>query len=105
MKNKFLRFMGLIKRAGRLLEGYNICEEKMKKNKVYFIVMCHDISENTWNKFLNYSNKYKVPIAKLPYSKEELGNAIGAKEIKIIGVADKNMGKKLYDLWQEEEKL
>lgn len=105
MKNKFLRFMGLIKRAGRLLEGYNICEEKMKKNKVYFIVMCHDISENTWNKFLNYSNKYKVPIAKLPYSKEELGNAIGSKEIKIIGVADKNMGKKLYDLWQEEEKL
>ncbi|WP_333859163.1 translation initiation factor IF-2 [Clostridium sp.] len=53
--------------------------------------MCHDISENTWNKFLNYSNKYKIPIAKLPYSKEELGNAIGAKEIKVIGVADKNM--------------
>lgn len=67
--------------------------------------MCHDISENTWNKFLNYSNKYKIPIAKLSYSKEELGNAIGTKEIKVVGVADKNMGKKLYDLWQKEEKL
>ncbi|APM38795.1 ribosomal L7Ae/L30e/S12e/Gadd45 family protein [Clostridium kluyveri] len=105
MKNKFLGFIGLIKRAGKLLEGYNICEEKIKKNKVYFIVMCHDISENTWNKFLNYSNKYKIPIAKLSYSKEELGNAIGTKEIKVVGVADKNMGKKLYDLWQQEEKL
>ncbi len=33
MKNKFLRFMGLIKRAGKLLEGYNICKEKVKKIK------------------------------------------------------------------------
>lgn len=31
MKNKFLGFIGLIKRAGKLLEGYNICEEKIKK--------------------------------------------------------------------------
>ena len=28
--DKFLNFLGLTKRAGKLLEGYNKCEEEMK---------------------------------------------------------------------------
>ena len=34
MKNKFLQFLGLTKRAGKLLEGYNKCEDAMKRRGV-----------------------------------------------------------------------
>ena len=37
MNNKFLQFLGLVKRSGNLLEGYNRCEEVMYKKKNFLI--------------------------------------------------------------------
>ncbi|MEY7999626.1 ribosomal L7Ae/L30e/S12e/Gadd45 family protein [Clostridium sp. Mt-5] len=105
MTDKFLQFMGLTKRAGKLVEGYNICENIIKKNKLYFVIMSRDISKNTCKKFLNYSCSYNVPVIKTQYSKEQLGGAIGLKEINIIGISDNKMGKVLFELWKKNEKL
>ncbi|AZV56310.1 ribosomal L7Ae/L30e/S12e/Gadd45 family protein [Clostridium sp. AWRP] len=105
MVDKFLQFMGLIKRAGKLLEGYNKCEEAIRRNRVYFVIMSQDVSKNTWEKFLNYNDKYKVPVVKTIYTGEEIGSAIGSSEIKVVGVTDKNMSKALMNLLKKNEKL
>ncbi len=105
MVDKFLQFMGLIKRAGKLLEGYNKCEEAIRRNRVHFVIMSQDVSKNTWAKFLSYNDKYKVPVEKTIYTGEEIGNAIGSSEIKVVGVTDKNMGKALMNLLKKNEKL
>ncbi|MCT8976817.1 ribosomal L7Ae/L30e/S12e/Gadd45 family protein [Clostridium sp. CX1] len=104
MIDKFLQFLGLTKRAGKLQEGYNKCEDAIKRNNIHLIVMSSDASENTVDKFLLYGDRYKVPILR-GYSKEELGGALGLPEIKILGVSDKKMSERLLHLWKEKEEL
>lgn len=94
MKNKFLNFLGLAKRAGNLLEGYNKCEEIIGKKKIYLIIFSDELSEKSKVKFLRLCEKYQIPYID-GFSKEELGFSIGKSEINIVGVLDKNMAEKL----------
>ena len=40
MNSKFLQFLGLTKKAGKLREGYNKCEETIKtwERQTYYII-------------------------------------------------------------------
>ncbi|MBP1744033.1 MAG: ribosomal protein L7Ae family protein [Firmicutes bacterium] len=100
--NKFYNFMGISKKAGYIKEGYNNCEELIKKRKIYLIILSKEASENTKKKFNNYSSRYKVPvISDLP--KEELGRCLGLEEINIVGISDQKMAKQLIKLWEEKQ--
>lgn len=99
MRNDFLQFLGLAKRAGKVLEGYNKCEESIKEHNVYLIILSEDVSSNTLNKFLNYGNKYSIEVIK-KYSEMELGYAVGRQKIKVMGITDKNMSEKLISLYK-----
>ncbi|MGL5822410.1 MAG: ribosomal L7Ae/L30e/S12e/Gadd45 family protein [Sarcina sp.] len=94
MRNKFLNFLGLVKRSGNILDGYNKCEEILGKKKVYLIIFSNEISEKSKEKFIKKCEKYNIPY-KDGFSKEELGLSIGRKEINIVGILDANMAKKL----------
>jgi ribosomal protein L7Ae-like RNA K-turn-binding protein len=100
MNNKFLQFIGLCKKAGKILEGYNRCEEYVTKDKVKLIIISEDCSINTRDKFIGYCNKKEVPYIN-GLTKEDLGNAVGRVEINILGVTDKNMSERLLVLWNE----
>ena len=104
MQDKFLQFLGLTKRAGKLLEGYNKCEDAIRRNKIYLIILSLDASDNTVDKFMKYSEKYKVSILQV-YDKEELGSALGMEEIKILGVTDSNMSERLTDIYKDIKKI
>lgn len=101
MKSKFLQFLGLTKKAGKLIEGYNNCEEALKRGKVRLIVLSTDLSKNTMEKFEAYHNKFSTTIIKA-YTKEELGSILGRSEINVLCVIDEKMSKKLMDLWKDE---
>jgi ribosomal protein L7Ae-like RNA K-turn-binding protein len=103
LNDKFLQFLSLAKKAGYLVEGYNKCEDTIKKNKIKLIIFSEDAAQNTINKFSSYCIRYKVPIIKSS-SKEVLGNALGRVEIKIIGVTDEKMSIKLLELHNEMTK-
>ncbi len=98
--NKFYNFMGISKKAGFLVEGYNKCEEFIKRRKLFLIILSKEASENTRKKFNNYSQKYRVPvISDLP--KEDMGKPLGLEEINIVGISDQKMAKQLIKLWEE----
>lgn len=92
--DKFLNFLGLAKRSGNLLEGYNKCEETLGKKRIYLFIFSNDISERSRERFLRYSEQYKIPYID-GFSKEELGYSIGRTEINILAVLDENMAKRL----------
>ena len=98
--NKFYNFMGISKKAGFIVEGYNMCEEFIKRRKLYLIILSKEASENTKKKFNNYSQKYRVTvISDLP--KEDMGRPLGLEEINIVGISDQKMAKQLIKLWEE----
>jgi len=100
MNNPFLQFLGMCKKAGCLVEGYNKAEELILKHKVKLLILSTDASENTIKKFTNYSIKYKFKMIQ-NFMKEELGNSIGREEINIIGITDRNMAAKLLSIYEQ----
>ncbi len=103
--DKMLSFLGLTRKSGQLLLGYNKNEEAIKTKKVSLLIVSKDASENTKDKFKGYCEKYKVPLIE-DFTPDELGYALGYEGIAVVGITNKNMSKKLlhiYDSSKEEE--
>jgi ribosomal protein L7Ae-like RNA K-turn-binding protein len=101
LQNKFLQFLGLAKKSGNLIEGYNKCEELIKRNGLHLLILSTDCSNNTKEKFVKHCMNYKIPFIESS-SKEELGAPIGRAEINVLGVVDKKISDKLLSLWNEQ---
>ncbi len=95
--DKMLSFLGLARKSGKLLLGYNKNEEAVKYHKVKLLIISKDAAENTKDKFRGYGEKYAIPLIE-DFTPLELGNALGSGEIAVVGVLDRNMAKKLITL-------
>ena len=98
MKDKFISFLGITKKAGKVVEGYNKCEEILKKNSCYLIIVSQEASSNAREKFERICNNKKVPII-VAYSSQELSYALGKEGLNVIGVKDSSMANRLLQLW------
>lgn len=97
MNNKFFNFLGLTKRAGKLVEGYNKCEEYIKRKKPFLFIISEEVSENTKDKFRRYCEENNIPKME-NVSKHDLGAALGREEINVLCVIDRSMALKLLSL-------
>lgn len=100
MNSKFIQFLGLCKRAGKLLEGYNKCEDGIKHKKVRLVMISSSVSVNTQEKFTRLCEQNSITIIK-DFERDEIQKIIGDAEINIIGITDQNMSKELIKLWKE----
>jgi ribosomal protein L7Ae-like RNA K-turn-binding protein len=100
--NKFFNFLGLAKRSRNILEGYSKCNEERNRRRLYLFIISKDASDSSKRKFVNHCKTKNIPYIE-NFSKEELGEAIGRPEIKIIALTDENMAKKLLALYEEEK--
>lgn len=98
MKDNFLQFLALTKRAGNLVEGYNKCEEKIRTGKVYLCIISKSISINSQEKFERLCEKHKVKQIH-DYNKEELGSVLGREEINVLCITDSNMSNRLMEIY------
>lgn len=100
MKDKLLSFLGIAKKAGKVIEGYNKCEEATLKNKCFLLLVSSSCASNTIEKFIRISEKKDIPMIN-HYSTEELSMAIGREGIGIIGISDSSMASKILELWKQ----
>lgn len=103
MNNKFLQFLGIIKKSGKIAEGYNKCEEVIKIGKAKLIIISDDVSDNTRNKFENYSIRYEIPIIKNGFLSEDLGKILGREKVKVLCVVDYKMSCKLISILNQND--
>jgi Ribosomal protein HS6-type (S12/L30/L7a) len=97
MRNKFLQFLSMTKKAGKLVEGYNKSEEAIKGNKGYLVLLSTELSENSKKKFHKYCDDRTIPYID-SYSNRDLGEVIGKSEINVLCVTDEGMGRQLVVL-------
>lgn len=88
MNNK-LNTLGLCKRAGKLITGFDpVVEELAKaKSKAAGIMLASDISAKTRKEILFQAEKYNVKTAELNATMDEVGSVIG-KRTGIIAILD-----------------
>jgi ribosomal protein L7Ae-like RNA K-turn-binding protein len=104
MKDKFLQFLGIVKKSGNLVEGYNKCEEIIDKRKLFLLIISTNCSSNTKDKFIRLCINNAVPYVEV-YSSEDLGTIIGRAEINLLGVLNKNMSDNLLLLLKEQNTI
>ncbi|AOR23280.1 50S ribosomal protein L7ae-like protein [Clostridium taeniosporum] len=101
--NKFYNFLGIAKKSGNLLEGYSKCDDLRNKLDIHLFIISNDLSQSSKEKFIKHCNQKNIPYIN-NFSKEELGNPIGRDQIMILGILDKNIAKKLLEIYEEENK-
>jgi ribosomal protein L7Ae-like RNA K-turn-binding protein len=104
MKDKFLQFLGIVKKSGNLIEGYNKCEEIIGKKKLFLLIISNNCSDNTKEKFIRLCTYNSIPYVET-YASEELGDAIGRTEINLLGILNKNMSDNLLALLQKQNTI
>ncbi|MCX7614123.1 MAG: ribosomal L7Ae/L30e/S12e/Gadd45 family protein [Clostridiales bacterium] len=93
--NKILNFLGLMKKAGKLVVGDEACYDSVRTRKAKLILVASDASPNALNRAKGYAGETKGGYIKLPATKSELGQIVGRESCAILAVTDKEFAEAL----------
>lgn len=96
-KEKVLSLIGLCQRARLLVSGEEFSLEKIKSNQARLVFLAKDASQNTSKRILDKSKFYGVDVVQ-SFSSDELSNAIGKSNRKVIVIKDKGFADKMKSL-------
>ncbi len=97
MNDKILSFLGLCKKAGKMTVGADAVKSSLISGECRLILTASDISAHTENEVTYIAEKYNKKVIKLPYTKDELGIALG-RLTAVISVNDGGFARKLVEM-------
>lgn len=97
MSDRIYSFLGLAKKANKLVSGDETCERALKSGKVQLIIVAEDASDNTKKKFTNSCNFKSVDI-KIFGCKNKLGNCTGKNIRSVVAILDNGFKKRLIEM-------
>ena len=105
-KKQLLGFLGLCRKAGKLICGTpQVCDALGKKKQPYLVLAAHDSSEATRKKLRTQTEFYRVPLYIAEICGEELAHAVGKSGlIAAVAVTDSGMGEALLSRIEAMEK-
>jgi len=101
MNKEILNFVGLMNRAGALLAGTESVINGVRQQKVKFVLIDSQVSENTLKKVTDKCRYYHVPYIKLDEGLD-LGLAIGKNNRKVVGIRNEEFVKALQKKLKEK---
>jgi ribosomal protein L7Ae-like RNA K-turn-binding protein len=99
MNDKLLSMLGMCRRAGKLVIGYEKSAESIKAYKAELVLVASDTAART-EKELRFVAKETVAVIRLTAPKEDLSHAIGTPA-GVVTVTDAGFASKLQLLIQE----
>ena len=81
---KLTGLLGISRRAGRLTTGFDAVKGLIGEGKAALVMLASDLSEKTHKELRFAVGDKKIPIRRMPLTKEETGAACGLK--KPVGV-------------------
>ena len=100
LKNRFLSMLGISKKAGKLVLGFDPAAEEMQKGKVVLLILSDDLSPKTAAKIEKTAQDNKVKAIKAKCSMDEISWSIG-KRTGILAVTDTGLAKSLEKLAEQ----
>ena len=95
--DRLLNFLGLCKRAGRLISGAETVTNTVREGKAKLVLYACDVSGNSLKGVVRAAEDRGVPVRELPRTKEELSFALG-KHCGIVCTTDDGFAQKILDL-------
>jgi len=92
--DKVLSFLGICKKAGKLVSGTELVLDSVRKNNSHLVIIANDISKLGEKTIIKTLTHYNVEYVKYA-TKSELGSALGYDERAVISVNDKGFAEAL----------
>ncbi|MBR2041357.1 MAG: ribosomal L7Ae/L30e/S12e/Gadd45 family protein [Oscillospiraceae bacterium] len=96
-EQRLLGFLGLCRRAGKLIFGFDMTVEAMRKGTADSVLLSGDCSERTARNIKRIAEETGTEILILPLSMDEIGYAV-AKRAGVLAVCDSGFSKKIKEL-------
>ncbi len=93
MNHKFLTTLGLARRAGKLTYGNDMVTAALGATAL--LLIAEDCAPRTLRNAERAATEQKVPVIRVPFTKDCLGSAIGTKPVCLVGVADRGFAASL----------
>ena len=101
-KKKIESYLGLAKRAGKLISGYQTCVHTISKGEVKLIIAASDISENTKSKFESLCSRHNVRL-EIYGTIDDLSRMTGFANRGVYGITDLNFAEVIIKEIQNEK--
>lgn len=103
MNDRLLSFLGICRRAGKLVIGNDPVREAIETEKALLVLVASDISENTLKKINTAVDAGAVAYYQIDRTKDEISFSLG-KTCACLAVIDKGFADKLTELIEAEQK-
>lgn len=101
MGDALLNFLGIARRAGKLIVGLDPVLDSINKGKSVLIITAKDISKNTYKSVVRDADSNNVPLMILNRTKDEISFALG-KLVAVASIEDAGFAKKIIELNDKE---
>ena len=88
MEPKALSYLSLARKAGKAELGEEPVGDMARTGKAYLIAVAADASDHTWRRAKSFAAGTEQQCVRLPYTKEEVGAAVGRTSLAIAAVTD-----------------
>ena len=97
---RLLRFLGLARRAGKVVMGTDlVCRACRDRNKPFLVLLSSGVSPATEKKVKDKCSFYSVPLIQISATADEMGNALGKLgSIASVAVTDAHFATELVRL-------
>ena len=102
MQTEMLRFLGLMRRAGKLAVGETGTGQSAREGKAALILLASDASENAEDRARGFSHRAQVPLIRLKAEKAELADALHVAGGAIAAVCDKGFAQALIEKYADD---
>ena len=103
--DKALNYLALARKAGVAELGEEPVGGAARAGKAYVILVAGDAGDHTWRRAKAFAAGTEQQAVKLPYTKDEMGAAIGRQALAIAAITDVSMALALVQALPEQEKL
>ena len=102
---RFLRFLGLCRRAGKTVHGTPlVCTALAGKRRPFLVVMSAFASDGTQKKLTNKCKFYSVPLLSVDVATDILAHAVGKTgDLAAVGIMDEGFARELGKIYAERK--
>ena len=86
--DRALNYIGLARKAGRIEAGEEPVGAVARARKARLVIVAKDAGDHTWRRAKSFVSDSEQICLRIPYTKEELGLAVGRTELAIAAFTD-----------------
>ena len=102
--DKALNYLGLARKAGKAELGEEPVNAATRAVKAALVIVASDASDHTWRRGNSFVAGTEQCILRLPFTKDQLGLAVGRQELAIAALTDAAMAQAFVKALPQTEK-